>query len=225
MRFLGPVLLLALTAAAAVASCNSPATPVSCAAGLCGGGGTGTASTGTVSSSAVSSTVSASSNGGAATGGNGGASAAGGGGTSSTGGGGGSAAIVIPEAPECGNTPQPGPGAGDIPCNVFDVMHRRCDSCHNLTGSGAFPILSYQDIDTCYGDDHLRWAIMLDAINPNPMISTPMPLSGGPLSPADLKTMNDWLLGGAKPVAAGQGCFCPEDWPAGAGGASGMGCN
>lgn len=123
-----------------------------------------------------------------------------------------------------------------MPCDVFKIIHSICNKCHQgydpstnmmpgpLNGA-PFPLLNYTDISTCYGggfSPHRRWQIMLDAINPDPTLATPMPFGGPPLTASQLKTMNAWLEGGAKPVPAGTGCGCKPGWPAVTGG---MGCD
>lgn len=108
----------------------------------------------------------------------------------------------------------PGPATGDLPCEVFDVLQRRCHKCHqDPTMSGApFPLYKYEDTQQPYGKDPVFKA-MAQVIAPNAAL--PMPLGGPPLSPEDAKTLGDWLNSCAPPLPEGMGCQCP---------APGMGC-
>lgn len=107
-----------------------------------------------------------------------------------------------------------GPTTGDFPCDVFDVLQRRCFACHGdpMALVGPFSIYAYEDTQQPYGIE-LVFQAMAKAIGPNPAV--PMPLGGPPLSAEDAKILGDWLNSCAMPVAEGTGCQCPQP---------GMGC-
>src|SRR5882724_6086874 len=67
--------------------------------------------------------------------------------SSGTGGGGGGAVMLN----SCmGMDP---PTTGDFPCDVFAVIHTRCNPCHTMpTKNGApFPLLTFEDTQQLYG--------------------------------------------------------------------------
>lgn len=100
------------------------------------------------------------------------------------------------------------PKTGEIPCEVFAVIHAQCNPCHtNPTQNGApFPLLTYADTQEPYGEGRLVYQQMLDQIQPG--ASPRMPL-GGELSDAELKTLGDWLAACAPPAPTGTGCDQP----------------
>lgn len=104
----------------------------------------------------------------------------------------------------CDSTPK----TGEIPCEVFAVIHAKCNPCHNTpTQNGApFPLLTYADTQEPYGTDRLVYQQMFDQIQPG--ASPRMPLNGM-LTDAEMKTLGDWLAACAPPAAAGTGCGCP----------------
>ncbi|MEP7119837.1 MAG: hypothetical protein ABJE95_02960 [Byssovorax sp.] len=129
--------------------------------------------------------------------------------SSSTGAGGGDGGI------KCG----PLPATGDIPCDVFKVIHSRCNPCHvDPPKVGApFPLLTYEDTQMPF-DTHgkLRYARMKEVIQPDGFPHMPYKSSFivvPELTAAEFKTLDDWLAC-PMPTAEGQGCECP-----------GMGCD
>jgi hypothetical protein len=106
----------------------------------------------------------------------------------------------------------PGPPTGDFPCDVFEVIHRNCHSCHGDPAAlvGPFSIYSYEDIQKLYGTDPI-FVSMNVAIRPGAPIRMPL---GGMLNDQDTKVLGDWLSLCAPPLPDGTGCECP----------TGMGC-
>ena len=113
-----------------------------------------------------------------------------------------------------GATCGPLPASGDIPCDVFKVIHGSCNRCHTdppLIGA-PFPLLTYEDTQMPY-DTHgkLRYQRMREVIQPNgaphmPFQSTKIVVP--PLTDAELATLDAWLAC-PTPTAQGQGCECP----------------
>jgi len=108
------------------------------------------------------------------------------------------------------------PATGDIPCDVFEVIHRACNPCHtNPPINGApFPILTYEDTQEPYGIASKRFLAMNQVIRPGG--TPPMPPSGA-LSAQDLKVLTGWLDACAPPTPEGKGCECTTP-------TTGMGC-
>jgi hypothetical protein len=109
----------------------------------------------------------------------------------------------------------PGPLTGDIPCNVFEVMHRTCHACHAdpLMEGAPFPLLSYENTQAPYFMTTRVFQRMNEVIRPG---GAPRMPPGNNLNDQDLKVLGDWLNQCAPPTADGKGCECP---------APGMGCN
>jgi hypothetical protein len=105
---------------------------------------------------------------------------------------------------------------GDIPCDVFAVVHPNCNPCHqNPTTNGApFPLLNYSDTQQAYLTDanmkptKLVFQQMFDQTRPDACPRMPL---GGKLDAQDYATLSAWLVGCAPPAPAGQGCGCAED--------------
>lgn len=124
--------------------------------------------------------------------------------SSSSGTGGGDAGVT------CG----PLPATGDIPCDVFKIIHGTCDRCHQdppLIGA-PFPLLTYEDTQVPY-DTHgkLNYQRMREVIQPAG--SPHMPYKSvnivvPELTPAEFATLDAWLAC-PTPTAQGQGCECP----------------
>jgi hypothetical protein len=116
----------------------------------------------------------------------------------------------IPEDAGCG----PLPATGDIPCEVFKVIHEVCNHCHvdpPLVGA-PFPLLTYEDTQMPF-DTHgkLRYQRMKEVIQPDgsphmPFASTVIIVP--PLTDAQFATLDAWLTC-PTPTAQGQGCECP----------------
>jgi hypothetical protein len=106
------------------------------------------------------------------------------------------------------------PASGDIPCDVFKIIHGTCNRCHidpPLLGA-PFPLLTYEDTQMPY-DTHgkLRYQRMREVIQPDgsphmPLQSTKIVVP--PLTDAELATLDAWLAC-PTPTAQGQGCECP----------------
>ena len=106
-----------------------------------------------------------------------------------------------------GSVCPPGPATGDIPCDVFEVIHRECHHCHTdppLDGV-PFPLLTYEDMQKPYGDMSKRYQRMNQVIRPNGF--PPMP-PDDPLDAKDLAVLTGWLDACAKPTGEGEGCEC-----------------
>jgi hypothetical protein len=110
----------------------------------------------------------------------------------------------------------PLPATGDIPCDVFKVIHGVCNRCHQdppLAGA-PFPLLSYEDTQMPY-DTHgkLRYQRMHEVIQPDgsphmPFKSTVIVVPE--LTPEQFATLDAWLAC-PTPTAQGQGCECPGE--------------
>jgi hypothetical protein len=101
-----------------------------------------------------------------------------------------------------------GPATGDIPCDVFEVMHRTCHACHNkdLLNGAPFPLLSYEDTQAPYGPDRKIFQRMNEVIRPDGAPRMPL---GGMLDAKDQQILGDWL-NLCTPIAdSGMGCECP----------------
>ena len=108
----------------------------------------------------------------------------------------------------------PLPATGDIPCDVFKIIHGTCDRCHqNPTLVGApFALLTYEDTQVPF-DTHgkLNYQRMREVIQP--LGSPHMPYKSSmivvpELTAADFATLDAWLAC-PTPTAQGQGCECP----------------
>jgi hypothetical protein len=106
-----------------------------------------------------------------------------------------------------GPTCMPGPTTGDVPCDVFEVIHRECHRCHTdpLVMGAPFPLLTYEDIQEPFNDKIRRFQRMNQVIRPNGVPRMPL---GGMLNDQDLKILGDWLTMCAPPVTEGTGCEC-----------------
>lgn len=148
----------------------------------CGAGTTETCYGGPCTESTMSSASSANGTGGSGTGGTGGA--------------GGAAA--------CAPTPQD----GEFPCDVFAIVHARCNPCHTdpMQNGAPFPLLTYADTQKPYVPGKLIFQQMYDQIGPDG--DPRMPL-GGMLAEAEYDKLRGWLASCAPPAPAGMGCGCP----------------
>ncbi|HVY48814.1 MAG TPA: hypothetical protein VHB21_23155 [Minicystis sp.] len=112
------------------------------------------------------------------------------------------------------------PKTGDIPCNVWAVMHKNpidsggCQKCHqNPPLNGApFPELRYEDLLAVSGygidnPDERVFQSMARAISDvPPMFYTHMPFAGSqPLTCDDAKTLSKWLTDCIPPAPEGTG--------------------
>ncbi len=119
-----------------------------------------------------------------------------------------------PPVADDGGTCGPLPATGDIPCEVFKVIHGVCNRCHvdpPLAGA-PFPLLTYEDTQMPY-DTHgkLRYERMKEVIQPGssphmPFASTVIIVA--PLTDAQFATLDAWLTC-PTPTTQGQGCECP----------------
>jgi hypothetical protein len=102
----------------------------------------------------------------------------------------------------------PGPLKGDIPCDVFEVLHRECHLCHSdpPTMGAPYVLLSYEDTQATYYEDRKLFQRMNEVIRPG--ASPRMPF-GGMLNDKDLEILGGWLDKCAPPTADGKGCECP----------------
>jgi hypothetical protein len=97
------------------------------------------------------------------------------------------------------------PAAGAFPADVAAVLGAKCQTCHKSPpiNHAPFPLLTYEDTlmpDSLCGGVPI-WQAMHYVIQPN---SVPhMPFGTAPqLTPSELATLDGWLTGCAKPVAA-----------------------
>ena len=113
-----------------------------------------------------------------------------------------------------GVTCGPLPVSGDIPCDVFKVIHGTCNRCHvdpPLIGA-PFPLLTYEDTQMKYDTQgKLRYQRMHEVIQPDgaphmPFQSTKIVVPE--LTAAEFATLDAWLAC-PTPTAQGQGCECP----------------
>ncbi|APR85120.1 Hypothetical protein A7982_10469 [Minicystis rosea] len=120
-----------------------------------------------------------------------------------TGGSGGTAGAGAAAA--CSSTPK----TGEIPCDVFAIIHASCNPCHTdpLAGGAPFPILTYADTQAEFHAGKLVFQQMYDQIQPG--AAPQMPLGDVMMSDADRKTLSDWLSACTPPAPAGMGCGCP----------------
>lgn len=108
----------------------------------------------------------------------------------------------------------PLPTTGDIPCEVFTVIHGVCNHCHvdPPLVSAPFPLLTYEDTQMAF-DTHgkLRYQRMKEVIQPDG--SPHMPFDSSiivvpPLTDAQFAILDAWLTC-PTPTPQGQGCECP----------------
>jgi hypothetical protein len=136
------------------------------------------------------------------TGGSGGSAASSSGSTGTGGGSGGAgAAAACPETPR----------TGDFPCDVFAIIHAKCNPCHQMPplNGAPFPELTYADTQKVYAQgppERLIFQQMYLQIQPG--ASPQMPLIGT-LTAAEFAKLSGWLAECAPPVPAGTGCGCP----------------
>jgi hypothetical protein len=106
------------------------------------------------------------------------------------------------------------PATGDFPCEVFAIIHDKCNPCHtDPPKNGApFPILTYEDTQLPFGTKgKKRYERMAEVIAPASGPFMPLQPNGEgvtPLSEAELGLLSAWL---AAPTAEaqGKGCECP----------------
>ena len=133
------------------------------------------------------------------------------GGSNGGGGGGG-----LGGAPECmGDT---FPATGDLPCDVWQVVHDRCHCCHqDPPANGApFPLLTYENVHAEYSMGKLRWERMSEVIQPGSIPHMPFG-TAKQLSAAEKKVLDDWFAACAPPADqygdGGPGCDEKEPPP------------
>ncbi|MFO0758129.1 MAG: hypothetical protein U0359_16660 [Byssovorax sp.] len=111
------------------------------------------------------------------------------------------------------------PATGDFPCDIFAIIHKSCNPCHQdppLNGA-PFPILTYEDTQQPFGSKgKKRYQRMAEVIAPASgpfMPLQPNNVGVDPLDDATRDKLAAWL---AAPTAEpeGMGCECP-----------GQGCN
>jgi hypothetical protein len=143
-------------------------------------------------------------------------------------------AATLPCLTECIDH-QP-PLSGDIPCDVWQVLHKTplasggCQGCHSdpPQHSAPFPLVTYAQLQQVYGTTQIRrYQEMCVQIQP-PGSAFPLgkdvfksiphmpPLPNAPqLSDADLKTLNDWFDACAPPAPEGSlSAPAPDGGPA-----------
>lgn len=98
--------------------------------------------------------------------------------------------------------------AGEIPCDVFAVLHDNCHSCHTdpPVNGAPIPLLTYADTQALFRPGKAVFQQMYDQLQSE--ASPRMPL-GGTLTDAEQKTLDDWLLACAPAAEVGMGCGCP----------------
>jgi hypothetical protein len=138
-------------------------------------------------------------------------------------------AATLPCLAEC-LAHQP-PAKGDIPCDVWQVLHKLpaesggCHGCHSdpPQHGAPFPLTTYEALQAPYGTTVLRrYQEMCVQIQPSGSAFTQggvvyqsiphMPLPGAPqLSAEDFKTLNDWFNACAPPAPEGSLSAPPYD--------------
>lgn len=106
------------------------------------------------------------------------------------------------------DTCDPNPTTGELPCEVEQVLIRRCQGCHNpadLADSGApFSLVTYADTQAPFGSSgKLRWQRMREVTTPGS--GTPMPPTK-PLTAAERDVLDAWFTACAPPRDAGVTC-------------------
>ena len=102
----------------------------------------------------------------------------------------------------------PNPPTGDFPLAVGAAIKGKCQTCHGVPQrhGAPFQIVNYEDVVMPFSNSNgtiLRWQRMYEVIQPG---SIPhMPLSGPPLTSAEMKTLDDWFAACAPPVPEGTG--------------------
>lgn len=105
-----------------------------------------------------------------------------------------------------GSVCPPGPATGDVPCDVFEVIHRACHRCHTDPPINApFPLLTYEDMQQPYGVASKRYQRMNQVIRPDGIPRMP---PDGALSAKDFAVLSGWLDACAMPTKEGEGCAC-----------------
>lgn len=114
-----------------------------------------------------------------------------------------------------------------FPCEVYDVLVRKCQGCHKPMGQGPFPLLTYDDTQQWLynitpDEDPVNakriWARMETQIQPG--ASAPaMPLNLNPMEQELIDRMNAWFATCGEDVQVANQCARGE----GAGGSGGAG--
>ncbi len=91
---------------------------------------------------------------------------------------------------------------GDLPCDVWQVLHDKCHCCHqDPPENGApFPLLTYELTREPYGSQGLlRWQRMSVVIQDGEV--PPMPFStAADLTASEKKILDDWFAACAPPA-------------------------
>ena len=107
-------------------------------------------------------------------------------------------------------------GAGDLPCDVWQVMHDRCHCCHQepQQNGAPFPLLTYEDTRAEYFMGKLRWERMAEVTADDGLPHMPL-ATAAQLSTAQLKVLQDWFAACAPPAAEYKGGVpgCDEKEP------------
>lgn len=107
----------------------------------------------------------------------------------------------------------PAAGAPTVPCDVADVVSNNCTTCHATTPKFGAPmaLMSAADFQAPAKSDATMkvYQVAPARINATDITRRMPPASGNALPAAGLKSLNDWLVAGAQPVATG-GCAIHE---------------
>jgi hypothetical protein len=100
----------------------------------------------------------------------------------------------------------PSPLVGDFPDDVGAALRGKCNGCHGqpLRHGAPFPLVNYENVVVTLPKETIPiWQRMSYVIQPG---SVPhMPLSGPPLTDAEMQTLDGWFAACAPPVAEGTG--------------------
>jgi hypothetical protein len=112
------------------------------------------------------------------------------------------------------------PATGDLPCDVWQVLHDRCHCCHQdpPKNFAPFPLLTYELTREVYSmtTGKLRWERMAEVIQPEGAPHMPL-LSAAQLSSTQKQVLDDWFAACAPPASeygdGGPGCDEQEPPP------------
>lgn len=109
--------------------------------------------------------------------------------------------------------PGPSVAAPAYPCEIFDILSRRCHRCHtDPPQNGApFPLLTWEDTQEEYFGGKQRWQFMKNAIKSDFMPLTALALDPPvqPLTAEEKATLLEWVEC-ARPV---EKVACPDAGP------------
>ena len=111
------------------------------------------------------------------------------------------------------------PAEGDIPCDVWQVLHDRCHCCHQdpPLNFAPFPLLTYEETRAIYSmmSGKLRWERMSEVVQDTGIPHMPLTGQAKDLSSSQKKVLDDWFAACAPPADQYQdgGPGCDESEP------------